>query len=81
MRVRVKLFATFRQYLPAGSEASACDLEVLPGTQVRELLLHLGVPMDRPEAVAILVNGRHGPVDQVLQAGDVVAAFPAMAGG
>lgn len=81
MQVRVKLFVTFRQYLPAGSEKSACDLDVPPGTRVQDLLLQFGVPIERPEVVAILVNGRHGPIDQVLQEGDVLAAFPAMAGG
>jgi hypothetical protein len=39
----------------------------------------LGVPVDG--GVVILINGRTGAPQQVLEEGDVVAAFPAMAGG
>jgi len=47
---------------------------------VIDLLTRLGVPHE-PGASVILVNGRGVPPEQALEAGDVVAAFPALAGG
>ena len=79
MKVRLKLFATFRRYLPPGTQGSACDMEVPDGTQVSDLLSRFGVP-DK-ESLMILVNGRDAGPDRILQDGDVVAAFPTLAGG
>ena len=79
MNVRLKLFATCRRYLPPGTQGNAVDVEVLPGTQVGDLLSQFDVP--EKESRVVLVNGRHAKVNDVLKEGDVVAAFPAMAGG
>jgi molybdopterin converting factor small subunit len=45
------------------------------------VLSQVGVPVGDPGAIVILVNGRQSTYDQILQDGDVVSAFPAMAGG
>jgi len=79
MKVRLKLFATFRRYLPPGAQGSACDVEIPDGAQVSELLSRFGVP-DK-ESLIILINGRDASPDRILQDGDIVAVFPAMAGG
>jgi molybdopterin converting factor small subunit len=79
MKVRLKLFATFRRYLPPGTQGSACDVEVPDSTPVSELLSRFGVP--QKESLMILVNGRDAGPDRVLQDGDVVAVFPTLAGG
>lgn len=79
MNVRLKLFATLRRYLPTGTQGSACEVEVPDGAQVSDLLSRFGVP--EKESLMILVNGRDAGPDRVLQDGDVVAAFPTMAGG
>ena len=79
MKVRLKLFATFRRYLPPGTQGSACDVEVPDGTQVSDLLSQFGVP--EQESLLILVNGHDAGPDRVLQEGDVVAVSPALAGG
>jgi sulfur carrier protein ThiS len=79
MRITLKLFATFRRYLPPGSSGHACHLEVPGGTSVVEVLNRFEVPTDG--AAVILVNGRTAEPGQVLQEGDAVAVFPAMAGG
>lgn len=77
-RVTVKLLATYRRYLPAGTEGA--DERTLPsGGTVRDLLAQL--PLPPGDAKVILVNGRGAPSDQVLQEGDIVAIFPAFAGG
>jgi len=79
MKVRLKLFATFRRHLPTGTQGSACDVEVPDGTKVSDLLSRFGVP-DK-ESLMILVNGRDAGPDRVLRDGDIVAIFPAVAGG
>jgi molybdopterin synthase sulfur carrier subunit len=79
MKVRLKLFATFRRYLPPGTQGSATDVEVPSRAHVSRLLAYVGLPED--ESCVVLVNGRHAEIDTVLREGDVVAVFPAMAGG
>jgi molybdopterin converting factor small subunit len=79
MKVQLKLFANYRQYLPPGAEGSAVEMDVPAGTRVSELLTRIGVPQQ--ESPMILVNGRGIDSDRSLVEGDVVAAFPAMAGG
>jgi molybdopterin converting factor small subunit len=77
--ITLKLFATFRRYLPPDSQGPACHLEVPVGTPVAEVLNRFEVPTDG--AAVILVNGHTAEPTQALQEGDVVAVFPAMAGG
>jgi sulfur carrier protein ThiS len=78
MRITLKLFATFRRYLPPDSRDHAHDLDVPAGARVGEVLTRLDVPI---EGSVILINGRTAAPDHVLEEGDVVAVFPAMAGG
>ncbi len=79
MNVQLKLFATLRKYLPPGTQGSACDVALPDGARASDLLSQFGVPVD--EHLIILVNGRGADPDALLKDGDVVAAFPAMAGG
>jgi len=79
MKVCLKLFATFRHYLPPGTRGGACEVTLPPGSRVSDLLALFGVPDE--ESRVILVNGRDAGPDRVLQDDDVVAVFPAMAGG
>ncbi len=79
MEVRLKLFATFRQYLPPGAAGSAVTVDVERGTAVRDLLARFQVP--EKASMMVLVNGRWAEPGQVLEEDDVVAVFPAMAGG
>ncbi len=80
MRVTLKLFATYRRHLPPGSVGNTCVLDAPAGTPVLDLLARFGVPHGPGESV-VLVNGRDASPEQTLEAGDVVAAFPAIAGG
>lgn len=84
MQIQVKLFATYRDYLPpectrGGHTRGVLDMEAQDGETAVSILTQLGVPTD--EASVVLVNGRSPEPDQLLQAGDVVCAFPAIAGG
>ena len=78
MDIQLKLFATYRRYLPPESQGSACDLRVPAGTRVADLLTEFGIPAD---GSVILVNGHGASPERSLDSGDVVAVFPAMAGG
>lgn len=79
MKVHVKLLATYHKYLPPDAEGSTYSVEVEPGTSVEELVATLPVP--EGDASVILVNGRGPQPGQILQEGDVVCLFPAIAGG
>lgn len=78
MKITVKFLATYRRYLPPES-AGTTTCAVPPGTTVRDLLA--GLPLPSGEGSVVLVNGRGAPPDAVLQDGDAVAIFPAIAGG
>jgi len=80
VRVTLKLFTTYRRHLPPGSVGNACELNVSAGTPVLDLLARFSVPHE-PGASVVLVNGRDVSPGQTLEAGDIVAAFPAIAGG
>ena len=81
MRIAVKLFGTLDRHLPPGAHGNACELEVADGTPAHDVLARLGVPVDEPGAVVVLVNGRHCPRGYLVAEGDALSAFPAMAGG
>jgi molybdopterin converting factor small subunit len=79
MKVELKLFASFRRYLPSNTEGSSITTEIRVGTRVSDLLEMFEVPSD--DRSILLVNGVHSDVHRVLKNGDVIAVFPAIAGG
>jgi molybdopterin converting factor small subunit len=79
MKVEVKLFANFRDYLPPGSDPYARLLDIEEGTTIQQVLQNLKVPPSMP--MVFLVNGVYKPADEVLQPGDVLSVFPPVAGG
>jgi molybdopterin converting factor small subunit len=79
MKIEVKLFANFRDYLPEGSDRFSCMVKVNPSGCVSDVLGKLGLPADHPKI--ILINGVHGKEDDLLKDGDVLSVFPPVAGG
>ncbi|MFH1758399.1 MAG: MoaD/ThiS family protein, partial [Pseudomonadota bacterium] len=79
MKVEVKLFANFREYLPPGSDKHACLLDLDEGTTLNHVLEKLKIPTTIP--MLLLVNGIHKKGEDVLQPGDVLSVFPPVAGG
>lgn len=79
MKVRLKLIATYRQFLPAEAKGNTITLDVSPGTSIADILNNYNIPLD--EASVILVNGTTQSPEYVLKEGDTLTAFPAMAGG
>jgi molybdopterin converting factor small subunit len=79
MKISLKLIATYRKFLPEDKKGNTIELDAPEGATVEEVLARFGVPMD--ESSVILVNGHIPKEGQLLSEGDVIMAFPAMAGG
>jgi sulfur-carrier protein len=77
MKIEVRLFATLRQYAPAGWDPSV--FELAEGSRVGNILEGLSIPKDA--AKVILVNGRQCDEGQILHDGDRIVIFPPVAGG
>lgn len=83
MKVKLKLFATLQEYLPADSAGGQVMLELPDTATVPDALGALGVPMNLTHI--LFVNGRHvlRPERETfrLKDGDTLSAFPAIGGG
>lgn len=79
MHVQVKLIATYRQYLPPGTQGDTVELDVPTGSTIAQVLQRFGIPLD--DSSVIVLNGRTAPLDTPVQEGDTIAAFSAIAGG
>jgi molybdopterin converting factor small subunit len=84
VRIEIRMFMTFKKYLPTGSSEGKAILSVKDGAMVADLLDILDIPPDKPKLV--IINGiSRGISDAVntetLNEGDVVAIFPPAAGG
>lgn len=79
MTVTLKLFATFRDFLPRHAIRSGLQMDVHEHDTVQVLMQALGVPDDLPRIV--LVNGQHATENSFLTDGDIVSVFPPLIGG
>lgn len=77
MKIKVSLFANFRNYAQGGKTDFEVDLP--PGANLDDLMHAMKVPAD-VERVA-LVNGRHAKNNGRLAEGDAVTVFPPFTGG
>jgi len=79
MKLEVKLFANFREFLPPGTEKYTCWVELEEGATIGQALGKLKIPDDLP--MITLVNGLHQTFEEHLRPGDVLSVFPPVAGG
>ena len=79
MKVSVKLLAIYRSKLPPGTEGNTCEIDLPPGTTFGTALERFKIENDKNSV--ILVNGIAPNPRQELEDGDVLCAFPAIAGG
>lgn len=83
MRVRLELYASLMAYLPADAERHKVSVDLPAGTTVHGLLDRFGVP--HAKAHLVLRNGvfvyQEARATTELADGDVVAAWPPVAGG
>jgi sulfur carrier protein len=74
MQIEVRLFASLRD-----GRFRRQTMEFPDETLVTDVLRHLAIPTE--EVAVQLLNGERAPDDQPLKSGDVLALFPAVAGG
>jgi molybdopterin converting factor small subunit len=80
MTIELRLFASLRKKLPAGSPRGKCSLDLPEGTTFAQLLERMQIPAK--SAQMVLFNGEQDKsLDRVLRDGDVVSVFPPLAGG
>jgi sulfur-carrier protein len=79
VKITVRLFATFRDFLPEAAARLALGMVVDEHETVQGLLKTLHVPDDL--AKIILVNGQYAGEDNLLNEGDIVSVFPPLVGG
>ena len=80
MKVEVRLFATLREYLPAGGDGATAQIDMPAGSSIADVLTKLGIPS--AAAFLVLVDGRHeSSKDRKLSDGCVLSIWPPIAGG
>jgi molybdopterin synthase sulfur carrier subunit len=83
MKVRVKLYASLAEYLPAGAVKNEADIEVAEDISPTQIILRLGVPEKMCHMV--LINGVYIVPEErgttKLEEGDHLAIWPPVAGG
>jgi len=79
VNITIRLFATFRNFLPQPSVHADIRLEVEEDKNVGAALEALHLPAEFPRIV--LVNGLHAGENSLLADGDVISVFPPLIGG
>ena len=74
MQITVKLFAHFRN-----NRFNKEVRTIAPDTTVGAIVAELAIAED--EVGVVLINGRHGSLDQPLAEGDNLSLFPLVGGG
>ena len=79
MEIELRLFSTFREYLPEGSDTFSCRKSLRGETVVSKIADEMKLPADIPKI--FVVNGNVVTGDHPLHDGDVLSIFPPVAGG
>ena len=83
MKLRVKLYASLKQYLPVGTPKNEADIEIPEGSTVQSVLDDFNMPEGLYKLV--LVNGvfivPEARATRLFADNDVFAVWPPVAGG
>ncbi len=83
MKLRVKLYASLKQYLPVGTPKNEADIEIPEGASVQSVLDGFNMPDGLYKLV--LVNGvfiyPKARASRIFVENDVFAVWPPVAGG
>jgi molybdopterin synthase sulfur carrier subunit len=79
MKIRVRLYGTLRQGLPADRQSEGIEVEIPEGATVRDLLVQLGIP--ESQGISVVIRGRVLAAEDVVQPGAPVEVFQAIGGG
>ena len=83
MKIKLKLYASLKQYLPAGTPKNEAEIDIAEGTSVQAVLDSIG--MHQGIYKLVLVNGVFIVPEEretrLFIEGDVFAIWPPVAGG
>ena len=79
MKVRVRLYASFRRYLGDLQAGTPVEIELPEGSTLRDLAQVLKLPVD--EVKVCFINGIISELDQPLHENEEVGMFPPIGGG
>jgi len=79
LKIKLKLFANLRQYLPGAPIGEAVEIDVPEQYTLGELAAQLKLPPD--EVKICFVNGIICELEKILIEGDEVGIFPPIGGG
>lgn len=83
MKITLKLFATFQPYLPSNKDGHTAALDLSEGATIKDVIDKVKLPDEKVHL--ILINGVYVSPDErserKLVEGDVLAMWPAVAGG
>ena len=80
MKVKVKLYATLREYAPKGTEIGEVFEVDFPGSKVSDLIDTFGFEHDQAK-IMIVNDNRIYELDYELSDGDLIVIFPPIGGG
>lgn len=79
MKIEVQLHTVLQRQTPQGLQR-CIDLEIPPGSTLRDLLHLLGLELD-PEQVLLVIDSKVVDENHLLAEGEKVNLIPAMSGG
>ncbi len=79
MKVKVRLFASFKKHLPGLALGESAEIVLEPGATIMTLWEQLGLPDD--EVKISFVNGISREGDFILSEDDDIGIFPLIGGG
>jgi sulfur carrier protein ThiS len=79
MKVRVKLYGTFRRQFPDYQHAQGLELEMPDGSRARDLLAHLKI--SESQGALVSMGNRILKADDLMQGGAQVNVLQAVGGG
>lgn len=79
MKIRLKLYASLRKYLPNAQLGEETIMEISKGTTVKNILDILNI--EKEQAKIVFVNSTHQTLDYELQNNDLLVIFPPVGGG
>lgn len=79
MRIKVRLFANLRDYVPQAKIGTTLEVEIQDGALVRDLANHFKLPLELVKLA--YVNGIYQEMDFQLHENDEIGLFPPIGGG
>ncbi len=79
MKIRIKLYASLRKYLPGTEIGEEVIIKVAQGSTIKDILSSFTI--DENLAKIIFVNGVHKGLDHILQVNYHLVVFPPIGGG